>query len=127
MRRLVLLISTVVLSWSFTQTSYSQQGPKSSGLAPQGQPSQSTVVGCLFEENGQLILSDNSTGNSYLLTGKESKLNAHVGRMMVVMGQISGVNRPASMSAGEQMRPTLSVRSFQQISSACKPTSNTFP
>jgi hypothetical protein len=123
MRRSMLLASILLFSW-LAQTSYSQQGPKSAGLAPQGHELQSTVVGCLVEENGQLVLSDNSTGNRYLLSGKDAKLNEHTGEMMVVMGEISGSNRPGSMSAGEQMLPTLSVTSFERLSSPCTSITN---
>ena len=127
MRRFMLLVSIGLLSWSLAQIGYGQQGPKSYSLAPQGQPFRDTVVGCLIEENGQLVLSDNSTGNNYLLSGHESKLRAHIGKMMSVRGQISGVGRPGAMSANEQMQPMVSVSSFQQLSSGCSPTRNIAP
>ena len=127
MRRFILLVCIGLLSWSLAQIGYGQRGPKSSGMAPQGQPFQDTVVGCLIEENGQLVLSDNTTGNNYLLSGHESKLRAHIGQLMSVQGHISGLGRPGAMSANEQMQPTVSVRSFQQLSCACNSTHSVFP
>lgn len=124
MRRWVLLVFVSLLSCLWAQNGSSQRGPKSSGYAPQGQPFQDAVVGCLIEENGQLVLADNSTGNNYLLSGKEPKLRAHLGQMISVWGHISGVGQPGAMSANEQMRPMVSVNSFQQLSSGCRPTNN---
>ena len=103
----------------------SQQGQKSSSMAPQSgtvSTSKMTFEGCLSESNGKFTLTD-SSGTAYELTGKTANLKAHVGHTIEVTGRAtgSGENAPGSMS-GEQsnMEQTLDVSSFRHVSSKCK-------
>jgi hypothetical protein len=115
MRRIVLLISIVLLSAAWAAAQYGG-GANSESTS---NASNITVAGCLDEAGGNYILTDQS-GAIYRLTGKTEKLKAHVRQTIRVTGVSTSVTHvPGSMSEGTETQPSLSVISFKRISNVC--------
>jgi hypothetical protein len=122
MRRILLLLSTLLLgmSWVAAQNSASpgQQGSKSAS----GAGSATTVQGCLSGSNGKYTLTD-AQGKTYDLMGDTSKLADHVGHEV----KITGVENSAATSGSsggamgnDSSQPTIEVSAVKHVSKTCK-------
>jgi hypothetical protein len=80
-----------------------------------------TVQGCLSGSDGNYTLTDKS-GTAYQLSGDTSKLAAHVGHTISVIGMSSGMSgaQSGSMSSpSDSSQKTLMVSSFKHVSPTC--------
>jgi hypothetical protein len=128
MKKILLLISVLVLSasWALAQTSSSGSNygnnSNTNNATQASSANKTSVEGCLSEANGKYTLTDQS-GTEYQLTGRTAALKAHVGHTIRVTGEemMAGTGKPGAMSNEEaQGKPTFKVSSFRHISSTCK-------
>ncbi len=135
MRRLVLLLSVLLLgaSWAVAQDTTSPTNSNSS--ASSGQTSSATasgattVQGCLSGSSGNFTLTD-KTGNTYQLTGDTAKLSEHVGHEVKVTGTTSSASAStggtaaggtaAGTAGASGNSQTLEVSSTKHISKTCQ-------
>lgn len=132
MRQMFLLVSVLLLSFSWAVAQEKTQGSTtpSRGTDPmnsgQNSTSQKTVTGCLSGSNGSFTLTDKH-GTSYQLTGDNAKLSEHVGHEVRVTGtpspSASGATAgaPGSTTAGGTgSEQSLEVTSLKHISKTCQ-------
>ena len=112
---------------SQTSSSDSSVAPPSGSTSSMSAPSEpsagmrSTFEGCLSQSGGKFTLTD-SSGNSYVLTGKTTGLKSHVGHTIEVTGTATSAHKPGSMStepAGMEHQ-SLRVSSYRHVSADCK-------
>lgn len=147
MRRLLLLLSVLLLGacWAVaqdsstnpnsgasgsnqntgqsTQGTASQTSPEASGSGQMGSnPSHMTVQGCLNGSSGNYTLTDKN-GMTYQLTGDTAKLSEHVGHEVKVTGTSSAGSASAtggSAAGSSGNSQTLEVSSVKHISKTCQ-------
>src|SRR6266567_9588062 len=129
MKKLLLLLSVLVLGAAWVAAQDSSQSPSSqpmgqSTAAPAG--GETTVTGCLSGSNGSFTLSDKD-GNSYQLTGDTAKLSEHVGHEVKITGTAeSGSSASgggtATGTSGNTTSRTLQVSSVKHMSKTCQGT-----
>jgi ABC-type phosphate transport system substrate-binding protein len=127
MRRLVLLLSVLLLGacWAVAQDSTSKPSSASSGQTRTASGSGTTTVqGCLSGSSGNFSLTDKN-GNTYQLTGDTAKLSEHVGHEVKVTGTTSSASASeggtATGTAGANGNSqTLEVSSMKHISKTCQ-------
>jgi uncharacterized protein DUF5818 len=132
MRRLLLLLSVLLLGacWAVAQDTTSQTKPNSSEpSASSGQTTSetssgaTTVQGCLSGSSGNFTLTDKN-GTTYQLTGDTAKLSEHVGHEVKVTGTSSSASTAssgtASATTGAAGSQTLEVSSVKHISKTCQ-------
>lgn len=134
MKRILLLSSILMLSAVWAMAQYGSQ-PSTSGQATTDTTTQSshsstdagstTLQGCLGGSDGNYSLTD-KTGTKYQLSGDTSKMTAHVGHTVQVMGTSgSGASssttssQTGSMSGSADSGHTFNVTSFKHISGSC--------
>ncbi len=124
MRKLVVLVSAVVLGAACTMAQYGSGSYDNQGAAPRPDNGKVSVLGCLAEAGGNFTLTDR-WGTAYQLIGNTEKLSAHVGQTIRATGTSSlaeqnpGSMNPGAMSEDMETPPTLSVTSFRHVSSHC--------
>jgi hypothetical protein len=138
MRRILLLISVLLLSAGWALAQYSSGTSNNYGTNSNATQSENTtrsqsgnvnnataktsLEGCLSEANGRFTLTDQS-GTEYELTGRTAALKNHVGHTIRVKGEemMAGTGKPGAMSNEEaQGKPSFKVSSFRHISNTCK-------
>ncbi len=86
MKRLLLLAGLVLLGTSLAMAqSMPQQQSDQTGSAS---AASGTIKGCLSGSNGSYMLTQDETGASFRLVGKDDKLKSHVGHEVMVTGQV---------------------------------------
>ena len=104
MKRILVLLSLGLMyaSLALAQTSQGQdQSAMSSGA---GQANSDSIKGCLSGSDANYMLTQDGTGATFKLVGKEDQLKKHVGHEVAVMGQVSGGSSGSStaMSSKDQ-------------------------
>ena len=129
MRRIFLLISLLMLlpAWAAAQSRDASDAlvPQAARNAPSNgaeqNPSGKTVEGILKQGDSNFTLTDQRTGESFLLTGQmTADLTADVGHVVRVKGKIanSGADQPGAMASPQaNEEPTLQVISIRRVSS----------
>lgn len=116
MRKMILLISLLLLpaAWVFAQYGTPQYG--SPGARHYGPGNRVSVAGCLFGEPGNLALIDDF-GNTYELRGRTARLSRHIGHRVRVEGRTwFRADNPLAMSEYGETTPILRVQSTQRVS-----------
>lgn len=110
-----MLNSILLLSAVWTVAQYGSSSDNKTGTTSR----EMAVQGCLDGAIGRYTLTD-FAGVSYQLTGNAEQLKSHVGKTVLVTGEITPVVRvPRAMSENTETQPTLSVFSLRQISAVC--------
>jgi hypothetical protein len=123
MKRLLLLLSVLLVGTSWMVAQDSAQSP-SSDPAGQSATGATTVQGCLNGANGSFTLTDQH-GNIYQLAGDTAKLSEHVGHEVKITGTAESASSPhaggteTGASANGASR-TLQVSSVKHISKTCE-------
>jgi hypothetical protein len=113
MKRIILLISVLLLSASWMFAQYGGYGERNDGEGSH----QLRVEGCLYGQPGYLVLLDNQ-GNAFQLAGRmSSALDNFVGYRVRVAGRSwFNPDHPYAMGANEENGPTLHVSDIEHIS-----------
>jgi hypothetical protein len=125
MKRLLLLLSVLVLGVSWAAAQYSSgQSPNSESAGQSNAAGETTTQGCLNGANGSFTLTDKD-GNSYQLAGDTAKLSKHVGREVKVTGTAESASSPnpggtATGTSANGASRTLQVNSVKHISKTCE-------
>jgi hypothetical protein len=135
MRQIFLLVSVLILGFSWAVAQDATQGstspsrgtdPNNSGQNAAGSAGQKTVTGCLSGSNGSYTLTDKH-GMTYQLTGDTAKLSDHVGHEVKITGNSNSAGSAASggaaatgAAAGAGTEKTLEVSSVKHVSKTCQ-------
>lgn len=120
-RKLLLTISLLVSAvWLQAQSQYPKTESSQTEASASGQ---TTVQGCLQGSDGNYTLTDDG-GTSYQLQGDTSKLSAHVGHEVQIIGSTTSASSATSpttgAAAGATQQPTLTVQNMKHISETCR-------